>query len=95
MAEYTIVGVEPVEKTLKLFYPHLRLKQKQAQLALDVLAKMPGRGRKFTPKLLYSLAYEVDKFADLNYSKKRTKTSKVVREFLTQKNLLDPVETES
>src|SRR3990172_9984245 len=47
MSEYTIVGVEPVGKILKLLYPYLRLKREQAKLTLYVLSKMPGRGRKF------------------------------------------------
>lgn len=81
MSEYTIVGVGPVSRVLKLLYPYLRLKNKQAQLALDVLSKMPGKGKRINPKLLLSLSKEVDKFADLNYSKRRTNTSEKVEEF--------------
>lgn len=95
VSEYTIVGIEPVQKVLRLLYPYLRLKKKQAKLTLKVLPKMPGRGRDMKPKLLLKLSYEVDKFADLNYSKKRTNTSKVVKDFLTSTGLLYPVETES
>ena len=81
MSEYTIVGVGPVSRVLKLLYPYLRLKNKQAQLALNVLAKMPGKGKRINPKLLLSLSKEVDKFAELNYSKRRTNTSEKVEEF--------------
>ncbi|MCJ7804316.1 LAGLIDADG family homing endonuclease, partial [Patescibacteria group bacterium] len=88
MAEYTIVGIKPVTRILKLLKPYLRLKQKQAEIALKVLSLMPGSGRQMKPNLLYNLAKEVDKFADLNYSKKRTNTSLKLKEFLLSKQLL-------
>ena len=94
ICEYTIVGVEPVEKVLKLISPYLKLKKPQADLAMKVLAKMPGRGRKLTKELIVSLAQEVDKFAGLNYSKKRTNTSISLINFLKSHHLLDPVETD-
>ncbi len=95
MTEYTIVGVKPVKEVIKLLYPYLILKKPQADLALSVLEKMPGTGRKMKPNILLNLSYEVDKFADLNYSKKRTNTSMKVKEFLKSHNLLDSVETDS
>ncbi len=95
MSEYTIVGVAPVYKTLQTLLPYIRLKKKQAELAMKVLEKMPGTGRKMNAKLLLELATEVDKFADLNYSKKRTNTAIKLQEFLKSHNILDPVETES
>lgn len=94
ISEYTIVGVAPVSEATRLLYPYLRLKKKQSKLALSVLSKMPGRGREMNPKLLLDLSYEVDKFADLNYSKRRTNTSKKVKDFLQSKGLLNPVETD-
>lgn len=90
ISEYTIVGLKPVTKVLNLLYPYLRLKKKQAKLALEVLSKMPGQGRDMKPKLLLALSRKVDKFADLNYSKKRTNTSRQVEEFLKSRNLLIP-----
>ena len=93
MSEYTIVGPKPVSEILKKLMPYLRLKRDQAELALAVLAKMPGSGRKMNSKILLELSLEVDKFAELNYSKKRTNTSEKVRQFLN-KSLLNPVETE-
>src|SRR3990167_6410146 len=72
MSEYTIVGVLPVTRVLKLLLPNLRLKIKQALLAISVLSRMPGSGRKINGNLLLELAKEVDKFAILNYSKRRT-----------------------
>ena len=87
MCEYTIVGVNPVTNVLTLLKPYLKLKKKQSKLALSVLSKMPGRGRDIKPKLLFSLAREVDKFVDLNYSKKRTNTSRKVEEFFESHNI--------
>ena len=88
MSEYTIVGAEPIAKTLKILQPYLKLKKSQTKLALSVLKKMPGKGRKISPKLLLELAKEVDKFRLLNYSKKRTNTSLQVKEFLKSHHLI-------
>lgn len=88
MSEYTIVGVHAVSRVLKLLEPYLRLKKRQVSLALKVLSKMPGKGNKITPKELLKLSKLVDGFADLNYSKKRTNTSKKVEEFLKSNNFL-------
>ena len=87
MSEYTIVGVTPVTRVLKLLYPYLRLKKEAAKVALKVLSQMPGRGREMKPKLLLSLSKEVDKFLYLNYSKKRTNTTEKVKEFFRSRNL--------
>lgn len=95
MSEYTIVGTESVKKILKKFLPYLRLKRKQADLAISVLNEMPRSGRQMVVKDLLRLSKEVDKFLLLNYSKKRTNTSIVVEQFLRSRNLLDPVETEA
>ena len=93
MCEYTVVGPKPVATLLTALYPYLRLKKQQATVALAVLAKMPD-GRLMKPNILYSLAKEVDQFAEFNYSKRRTNTSQQVKEFLVSHNLLDPVETD-
>jgi len=88
IVEYTIVGTKPVSRIIKLLKPYLKLKQKQAEVALKVLNLMPESGREMTPERLFKLAKEVDKFADLNYSKKRTNTSKKVEQFLKSRHLL-------
>ena len=99
MVEYTIVGFEPVIEIINLLFPYLKLKKKQAQLALKIFkriserVKLPNK-KKIDAKLLMELSCEVDKFASLNYSKKRTNTSKQVKEFLESHNLLNPVETD-
>ena len=94
ISEYTIVGIHRVKSVVSLLLPYLRLKRKQGELTLHVISKMPETGRKMTPHLLLELSYEVDKFAKLNYSKRRTNTSKKVEEFLKSEGLLDPVETD-
>ena len=88
MTEYTIVGFKPVTRIIKLLKPYLKLKKQQAELVLKVISKMPGSGRQVTPKMLLSQAREVDKFARLNYSKKRTNTSFKVEAFLKSRHLL-------
>lgn len=95
MSEYTIVGSEQVASILKTLLPYLKLKEKQAKLALEVISKMPGSGRKMDADSLYKLSLLVDKFLKLNYSKKRTNTSLKVRDFLISHKLLNPVETDS
>ncbi len=95
MSEYTIVGVSQVAEILKLLFPYLKLKKKQAEVCLKVLERMPGSGRKMNAKLLFQLAQEVDKFLYLNYSKKRTNTSLQVENFLKSHKLFDSVETDS
>lgn len=90
MSEYTIVGIANVKKILEMTYPYLRLKKENAKIALNVLSKMPGIGREMKPEMLLTLAKEVDKFAVLNYSKRRTNTSSVVKEFLKSHDLLTP-----
>jgi hypothetical protein len=73
---------------IEIVYPYLRLKKKQADLALSVLRQMPGSGRTLRPDKLLSLARLVDGFSSLNYSKKRTNTSKELEIFLRNKSLI-------
>ena len=88
MSEYTIVGIQSVRRILEMLKPYLVLKRKHVKVALYVLEKMPGTGRKMRPEVLLKLAKYVDKFATLNYSKKRTNTSKEVTRFLLSHKLL-------
>lgn len=94
MSEYTIVGINAVTKLLLQLEPYLRLKKEQTAIALKVMAQMPSNARAMQPEVLLSLAREVDKFADMNYSKRRANTSVVLENFLRSRNLLDPVETD-
>ena len=94
MSEYTIVGSKPVTAILENLLPHLRIKRKQAVLALAVLAELPENGRDMNAEILYRLSMKVDEFKELNYSKKRINTAEVVRQFLNENKLFDPVETD-
>ena len=83
MSEYTIVGISDVKNILTLFFPYLRLKKPQAEVALKVISEMPGSGRKMTKEKLLTLSKEVDRFLELNYSKRRTNTSEKLKAFLS------------
>ena len=86
MSEYTIVGIADVGKVLHLLLPYLRLKKPQAEIALNVISQMPGSGRKMTKEKLLLLAKDVDRFVDLNYSKKRVNTSVKLKAFFASKH---------
>jgi len=90
MSEYDIVGKKPVMNILIRLLPFLRLKEKQGRLTLSILRQIPETGREMTAELLYKLSKEIDKFALLNYSKKRINTSKKVKRFLESHHLLSP-----
>ena len=84
MTEYTIVGIKPVIKILKLLKPYLLLKQEHAKLALQINSLLTG---KFNLTKFIQAAELVDKFAIINYSKKRTNTSVKLKEYLRQHKL--------
>ena len=90
ISEYTIVGFSPTKKVLSPLLPYLKLKKPQAKLAIKVIDQTPGAGKKYTPGQLLKLASQVDKFAQLNYSKKRKRTAAEVKEYLNSQGLLSP-----
>ena len=94
MTEYTIVGIREVEFVLKLLIPFLRLKQELAKAVLDLIKNYPPQ-RKMTPRKLLKLSRIVDETAKFNYSKKRSRTSAEVEQFLLKNHLITPVSTES
>lgn len=93
MSEYTIVGFASVKRVLELLLPYLILKKEHAKIVLKVVKKTPGGGRNYTPALLMKLAEDVDKYLELNYSKKRKNTSATLRKFLESRQLV-PVTTD-
>ena len=93
LSEYTIVGLREVKSILKEIEPFLLLKRKQAKLAIRIITRFEGRGV-ITPGFLLRIAKEVDKFAKLNYSKKRINTIETLRKYLTT-NTSVPVSTDS
>ena len=82
MSEYTIVGIRQVREILVLLEPYVRLKRKQIALAHRICEKIPKR---VTPKSLIAIGKLVDRYAELNYSKKRTNTSEVLQCFIDKR----------
>ncbi len=68
--EYTIGKVEDIKNLLKMIGPYLILKKKQSELMLKILEKKELVKDKNDFEKLINL---IDKFRDLNYSKKRKK----------------------
>jgi hypothetical protein len=87
MSEYTIVGIQDVKMVLHILLPYLKLKKTQAEIALKVISQMPGSGRKMTQEKLLELSCDVDRFLELNYSKKRVNTSEKLKAFLAAKHI--------
>jgi len=83
ITEYTIVGLKEVKNVLLLIYPFLRLKKSLAELMIRLIDSHPKR---MSPEELIKLSAIVDQTAAYNYSKKRTNTSKVIKEFLKHKS---------
>lgn len=84
MTEYTIVGLKPVIEILKLLKPYVKLKSKHIKNAFLISRVL--RGNLTIPKLVKA-SILVDKFQILNYSKKRTNTSKELITYLKQHKL--------
>ncbi len=84
MAEYTIVGIQPVVEVLKLLQPYVRLKRKHIDVALRIAKQLP-RYKRLDEKLLLKVSQLVDQYATLNYSKRRSNTSEKLRAFLKQR----------
>ncbi len=75
MSDYTVVESKEVEKILKLLQPYVRLKKKQVQLGLEIIRKLET---KESNSDFLEICKLVDKFKDLNYSKKRIITYETV-----------------
>ena len=91
MTEYSIVGLREVVSVLNILLPYLRLKKELAEQVIRLIGEHPKR---MTPGKLIRMSKLVDATAQFNYSKKRTNTSKTVRAYLENINLI-PVETEA
>ena len=92
IAEYTIVGYGEVKKILTLLEPYVRLKRRQVRLTLEIIDRLPPRYPRVRVDLkeFLALCNKVDKFAKLNYSKKRKNTAEVVKTYLLKQGLLSP-----
>lgn len=77
MSEYSIVGINSVKNVLNLLFPYIKLKKPQAKLLLEIIQNMPKI--KNDPYAFLKLCEKVDKFVNLNDSKKREINYKTVR----------------
>jgi hypothetical protein len=91
ISDYTIVEPKEVRRVLELLQPYVRLKQEHVRLGLQILDELP---RAVDAVKLLSLCQLVDRFRNINYSKKRVITSGVVEHFLKSRGYLAPVETD-
>jgi hypothetical protein len=91
ISDYTIVEPQEVRRILELLGPYVRLKKEHVSLGLEILSKLPVAA---DAARLVALSRMVDRFRDLNYSKKRTLTSEVVEAHLESHGFHAPVETD-
>ena len=84
MTEYTIVGIKPVVAVVKVLKPYVRLKKKHIEQVLKINKILQDP---LTVTKLIDAAHYVDVFKSLNYSKKRTNTSKELIEYLRHHKL--------
>ena len=91
ISDYTVVEPKEVRRILEFLQPYVRLKQEHVKLGLQILDRLPVAG---DATRLIALCQLVDRFQDLNYSKKRTVTSEMVEAHLKSLGYLAPVETD-
>ena len=84
MIEYTIVGLDPVMEILESLKPYVVLKKEHIKLAERINALLKG---KFDLRRFIKASELVDRFQILNYSKKRTNTSKELKNYLKKHKL--------
>ena len=80
ISDYTIVESNEVLKILTLLQPYVRLKRKQIELGLEILQRLK---EEHSNENFLEICRLVDKFKELNYSKKRTITSDTVSKSLS------------
>jgi len=87
MSELAIVGWQTIEPILRRLQPFLRLKRAQANLLLELIEQRAGAVK--NPVRFLELCEKVDRFGELNDSRNRIITSKVVRDRLLELGLLE------
>lgn len=92
ITDYTLVGPSAVGKFLKQIQPYLRIKKKQANLAIRITEQLPHSK---DPEKFYELCQLVDQISALNDSKHRTINADLVLQRMKEalKETV-PVETE-
>ena len=84
VSDYTIVESKEVKKILQSLQPYVKLKEEHIKLGLEIISQIE---KPQTTKEFIETCKLVDKFEKLNYSKKRTVTSKTVEEYFKNKSL--------
>ena len=92
ISDYTIVEPEEVKSILLMLEAYVRLKREQIALGVKILEKLR---RSSDANSFLEVCRMVDRFKELNYSKKRTIRSTEVQRFLEQHQYIAPVETDS
>ena len=87
IVEYTIGDRPSIKKLIEWTMPYLRIKKKQAKLMLRILDKSENVR---SAKNFISVAKLIDRFGELNYSKKRTVNAQQVNNLLKNRGLLTP-----
>ncbi len=87
ICEYIIGDTESMLALLDSIEPYLRLKKEQAQLLRTIIMRKQNIT---SAQEFVALAELVDRFRELNYSKKRSNTADVVRQKLRDEGLLTP-----
>lgn len=87
IGELTVADINGLKEVIKNISPYLRLKKKQAILMSEILRMKQDVKN---AKDFLRLAQKIDKFQELNYSKKRIQNSSKVEETLKKEKLLTP-----
>lgn len=87
VVEYTIGDVSSIVSLLNAVRPYLYLKKRQASLMFSILRKKQSVK---TAAQFVELAALIDRFQQLNYSKRRVHMSASVRDTLKAEGLLTP-----
>jgi len=87
ISEYIVGDIDSIKKLMKWVKPYVILKRNHIKLMLDILKK---KKKIKNAKDFLELCILIDKFKELNYSKKRINTAKQVKEVLRKKGLLTP-----
>ncbi|MBI1972625.1 LAGLIDADG family homing endonuclease [Candidatus Woesearchaeota archaeon] len=91
ISDYTVVVPSEVKKILLSLLPYVKLKKKQVDVGLEILARLEQQNSR---EEFLEICRLVDKFGEMNYSRKRTITAEVVENHFKNNNFT-PVETEA
>ena len=82
ICEYIIGDTASIEKLMKMVMPYVVLKNNHVKLMLEILKE---KKKIKNLKDFLQVCKLIDKFKNINYSKKRINTFKTVKEFLEKK----------